>query len=312
LVAQVPDPVTAAVVERIVRRILAGDTLYAIAQALNTDGVLPPRAHRAREAGREVAHNGWTPSILRNLLSKPSLAGMRTHLGTVVGEAAWDPIVDPADWARVQALLRSPNRVTARSRAAVHLLSGIAECGVCGGWLQFLLNRGRRTYACAGVNPTAPKGHVSRSEPHLDAWVGLQVGAFLAKPELVRMLEPQPEVSEPRAAAVRKLDGLRAQLAEYENAAVAGQVSAAAFGRIEAGLSAQIAALEAELTPVVFPPVVAAVAGAGAEERFAAIEDVVQRRLIIRSVCRVVVHRSARRGVRGFDPSTVEIRWSGT
>jgi site-specific DNA recombinase len=307
---QKPDPVTSAVVDRIVTRILAGDTLYAIAQELNTDEVLPPRAHQAQQAERPVAHTGWTPTILRNLLSKPSLMGMRTHHGAIVGEATWPAIVDPGDWARVQALLNSPQRPTARTRAAAHLLSGIAECGVCGGWMRPLMNRGRMTYACAGVNPTASKGHVVRSSAYLDAWVMVQVGTYLASPQLREWLVPRPELPESQAVAARKLDGLRAQLADYEAKAVAGEISASGFGRIETGLLAQIAVLERETTVPVLPPVVAAVAGAGAEHRFAALPLVEQRR-VVRAVCRVVVHRSARRGVRGFDPSTVDVRWAG-
>lgn len=309
---QKPDPVTAAVVDRIVHRVLAGDTLYAIAQELNADKVLPPRAHRAQVTGREFTHNGWTPTILRNLLAKPSLKGMRTHLGVIVGESTWPAIVEPGNWARVQALLNSPQRLVARTRAAAHLLSGIAECGVCGGWMRPMRNAGRMTYACAGVNPTAPKGHVVRSAAHLDAWVMVQVGTYLASPQLAEWLAPRPDVPVHVAEALRKLDGLRAQLADYEQKAVAGLVSAAGFGRIETGLLKEIAVLERETTvPPVLPPVVAAVAGAGAEHRFAGLPLVEQRR-VVRAVCRVVVGRTASRGVRGFEPSTVEIRWAGS
>lgn len=312
---QLPDPVTSLVVQRIADQVLSGSaSLYSIAQALNRDGVLPPRAHRRdlhrAEGDPPVEHSGWTPSIIRNLLTKPSLAGMRSYNGEVVGEGVWDPIVDPADWARVQALLRSPDRPTARTRAAAHLLSGIAECGVCGGWMRPLMNRGRMTYACAGVNPTASKGHVVRSAQHLDAWVMVQVGSYLASPQLREWLAPRPELPESQAVAVRKLEGVRAQLAEFESEALAGRVSAASFGRIEAGLLAQIAELEQAATPLVLPPVVAGVAGVGAERRFAALSLMEQRR-VVRAVCRVVVHRSARRGVRGFDPSTVDVRWAG-
>jgi site-specific DNA recombinase len=314
IVKQIADPVASRVVQRIVRAVLAGDTLYAIAQALNREAVLPPRAYRAQQHREEgdppVQHAGWSPSMLRNLLAKPTLIGQRTHNGQVVRAGTWDPIVDPGDWYRVQALLKSPGRPTARTRTATHLLSGVAECGVCGGWMRPLLNRGRLTYACAGVNPTAPKGHVARSAEKLDAWVMVQVGAYLASPQLREWLVPRPELPEQAREAVRKLEGLRAQLAEFEAEAIAGRVSAASFGRIEAQLLPQIAELESQVAVPVLPPVVAQVAGPGAERRFAAL-PMQEKRRVLRGVARIVVYRSVRRGVREFDPSTVEIRWAG-
>lgn len=314
LLAQVPDPETSLVVQRIVRRILSGDTLYVVAQDLNRAGILPPRAHRANQRRAEtdppVEHGGWSPSMIRNLLAKPTLIGQRTHNGQVVRAGTWDPIVDPGDWARVQALLRAPGRPTARTRTAHHLLSGIAECGVCGGWLRPLLNRGNMTYACAGTNPTASKGHVSRAAKHLEAWVVVQVGAYLASPQLQEWLAPRPDLPEKAQAAVHKLEGLRAQLAEFEAEAVAGRVSAGSFGRIESQLLPQIAELERQVAVPVLPPVVAHVAGVGAEHRFVALA-MPEKRRVLRAVCRVLVYRSTQRGARGFDPSTVEIRWAG-
>jgi len=240
---QVPDPDTAPIVQGIVADLLAGVPLYRIAARLNRDGVVTPQEMRDQRRGRDVQRNGWSSSMIRNLLSKPSLMGMRTHNGRVMGPGTWEPIVSPADWAQVQALLADPGRASnVRGREARWLLSGIARCGVCGAWLRPMLNRGRMTYACFGVTPTAPKGHVARAQEPLDAFVTVAVVARLSRPDALAVFAPR-QVSDGQSAALeRELADARARLAEYEvSAGSPGGVSASAFARIEARLSARIA-----------------------------------------------------------------------
>lgn len=51
---------------------------------------------------------------------------------TVV-DAQWVGLVEPAKFYRVKALLTDPSRRKSRPGRVKHLLSLIAECGVCGG-----------------------------------------------------------------------------------------------------------------------------------------------------------------------------------
>lgn len=301
---QIPDPETSMVVQRIVRAVLAGDTLYSVAKALNHDEILPPRAHRAMLAGRDHAHNGWSPSIIRNMLSKPSLMGMRTHNGTIVKEAAWAPIVDPDDWARVQALLRAPSRPTSRSRTARYLLSGVGRCGVCGAWLRPLRNRGRMTYSCGGVNPTAPKGHVSRGVARLDAFVVARAVLLMEDPAVEARVRRGP--SAPGVPGVSSaVEDLQARLAAFEEEAVAGRMSPAAFARVESRLLAELAELTAHSPTSVVPQTVLDGFGPEAAARWEG-WTLAEKRQALRVLFRIEVHPT-RHGMREFDESTVEL-----
>ena len=310
---QVPDPETAPIVQGIAADLLAGMPLYRIAQRLNREGAVTPQEMRDGRRGRDVTRNGWSSSMIRNLLAKPSLMGMRSHRGVVVGPGTWEPIITPADWRAVQALLNDPTRATnTRGREARWLLSGIATCGVCGAWLRPMLNRGRMTYACFGVTPTAAKGHVVRAQEPLDAYVTAAVIERLSRPDALRAFLPV-QVSDTNLAELeRELADARAQLAEYEDSAgTPGGVSASAFARIEARLSARITDLEARLAPPVsLPAVVRGLVCADVEARWDGL-DMAGKRLVVRTLVGVTVLPVVRRGVRGFDPNLVRLEWRG-
>ena len=309
LLNQVPDPESAAIVEEIVDRILARDTtLYAIAQDLNRRGVLTPRGLRDRRANQPTDRPGWSSSMIRNLLAKQSLMGIRTYEGKAVGEGTWDPIVSPADWEAVQAVLHDPLRAKETpGREVKHLLSGVATCGVCGGWMRPLLNRGRMTYACAGVNSTGPKGHVVRDQAKLDAYVTAALIRRLQRPGGLGSLVVDDAGADRNTDLERQLADLEARLAQFEESAATGGMSPAAFGRFEARLTAEIEACRASIVRVSpLPEKVLRLAGADAERKWNAL-SLADQRFTIRVLMQVRVDRSTRRGVREFDPTSVRL-----
>lgn len=310
---QVPDPQTAPVVQGIVADVLAGTPLYRIAQRLNREQAITPQQARDGRRSRDVERAGWSSSMIRNLLGKPSLMGMRSHRGVVVGEGTWEPIVSPDDWRAVQAILADPGRARYHGgREAKWLLSGIATCGVCGAWLRPMRHSGRMMYVCAGRTPTSPKGHVARAQPPLDAMAVVAVVARLSDPGLAAAMSAARAGHVDKVAAVqRRIADLRSRLAAAEQAAVAGTMSFEAFGRFEAEFTAGIRAAEQELAGTSGLP--SQVVGLASPDAAALWDspmvqgDVELQRLAVRSLLSVTVHRSARRGVRGFDPSSVQV-----
>jgi site-specific DNA recombinase len=236
--------------------------------------------------------------------------GIRTYHGNAVREGTWKPIVKPADWTEIQSILDDPDRArNPRGVAARYLLSGIAECGVCGAWMRPLTNRGRATYVCAGRVPTAGKGHVARARPPLDAMVVQAVVQRMSRPDVLGLLLPKQEDNSGAAQAARELADLEAQLAQYEeSAAKPNGVSATSFARIEARLVPQIEDARRRATPRGVPAVVLDMAGPDASARWDGL-PLERQRQVVRALLRVVVHRSPRRGARGFDASTVELVW---
>lgn len=312
--AQVPDPETAPIVKEIVRRLLGGDALYTIASDFNRRGIPTPQGRKELAAGIDRGRL-WSSATIRVMLSSQSMTGVRTHNGQAHSEATWNPIVSSADWLEVQAVLADPLR--ARHHRGVeprHLLSGIATCAVCGAWLRAATNRGKPVYQCAGlgVGHPAGKGHVSRGPREtLDAMVVHSVVDRLSDPELVEGFARASASHHDESTAIAdRLADLRARLAQFEQSAVEGGITPAAFGRIEAGLLAQIEEAQSRLVGArVLPQVVLDLAGPDAAARWASIGgNVALQRQVVRALVRVVVHRSnQRRGERGFDATSIEI-----
>jgi site-specific DNA recombinase len=316
MTGQVPDPNTAPVVQEIVRRFLAGETLWRIASDLNARGVPSPRAYRLQSLGREGETAGWSNAAMRKMLTKHSLMGVRSHLGQAVGEASWEAIVSPADWAKVQQILADPARVPPRGVAASHLLSGIAECGVCGAWMRVAKVRTRPMYRCQGLGQGMGLAHVARAEAALDRFVERPLLRRLQRPDVLALLAPAGEVTGDVATAQRELADLEARLEGFVVSAAEGGVSPTALAAIEARLLPQIEEARVRAVPRSLPPALLEVARPDAPavwDRWGAEPGGLgKKRQVVRALLRVVVHRASVRGVRAFDASTVELSWRGS
>jgi site-specific DNA recombinase len=305
-VRQVRCETTGPIVEELVARILAGDPLHKIAVDFNARGVPTPQMMRDRRTGTTgKARGGWSNPKIRAVLRSPTLAGWRVHQGQRVGKAQWEPLVSDADLAAVHAILDDPARRTQRGTEARHLLSGLVECGVCGGWLRAWRNRGHPSYTCAGVNNTTA-GHVVRRAAPLEAAVTAAMIATLSGSQfLPKLAASQAEQRDQAAEVAAEIVALQDQIREFETAAITGGAAAASFGRVIEGLHARLAEAQARVGRVSgVPASVLALAGENAAEEWDAAGLELQR-LAIRSLMRVVVHKSSTRV--GFDASTVEI-----
>lgn len=128
----VVNSVEAEAIKEAVRRVLAREAIWSIANDFNARGI-------------ETASGGqWHTQTFRRMLLRWVHAGYRKHQrfedGRFVGteelhKAGWDAIIDRATHEQVVARLTDPNRRTSRSTEAKYLLTSIAECGACGGYL---------------------------------------------------------------------------------------------------------------------------------------------------------------------------------
>lgn len=130
---EVTDSAEADVIRTMATRLLAGDSLAAVAAALN-------RASTPTATGLIGA---WRAESVRRVVTAPRVAGLRIHHGEVVADGTWEPIISRAEHDRLRELLAAPAPVTGR------LLSGLLACGRCQSLLRVgVANAGHPVYRC--------------------------------------------------------------------------------------------------------------------------------------------------------------------
>jgi len=181
----VPDEVKEA--KRIIRRILKGETLSAVARDLNQRGV-------------QTASGGqWTGSSVRQWASSPALAGIRRHRtvedrkagrpGTET-QGTWKRIITLAEREALQIRLGDPHPGSGEKTAIRWLLSGIARCGSCGERMH--VHTGTQRYTCSAVGGKGC-GKVAASVDRVDEVVIGRLLAFSANAQVEPLPEEDPE-----------------------------------------------------------------------------------------------------------------------
>lgn len=294
---QVAHPTWGPVVQEIFRRLAAGDAAYGIAKDLERRGLKPPERFR------------WDGARMIEIASNPSYLGKRVFQGAVIGEAAWDPLVDDQTWRAVQRILRNPARRTMPDTMVRHLLTGIAVCGVCECHcpMRMVPNRGRPSYSCKDCFC------VSILKERLDAYVEEHVITWLGRPEAREMLQPEPKENEAYEAALAELEDLEGQLAEARSKATdpnpRERLSVASLMAVEAGLQPLIDAKKAEvqrlLPPMPLPELEELAGASDVDERWNALK-LEKRRAVLRAVASVEVFKG-RKGSNAMFPGRVVV-----
>lgn len=292
-VDRVPNTDTAPIVREIVRRVLAGDSLYALCKELNDRGIPGPRPKR------DGSKSPWIPVTMRKIVESPTYAGLRTHRGQVVGEGTWEPLITMDEHERMKAVLADPRRLTQRGSEPRWLLSGIARCGVCGSKMNRLNNRGYDAYVCH------EKSCVARKIVDVDTFVTEAV---------IRRLEDQGlagQIDSDDTAYADALDAVRAlqqRLDAFTDSAAEGELTPAALARIEGRLRPQIEVAEARMRALSRSPIVAQAAGPDAAGRWEAM-GVRDRRELVRALVDVRIVKVGK-GRRGLTPGEgIELTW---
>jgi len=317
-----PNPDQAAIVREAARRILDGDTSYAVAKSFNERGV-PPRRAAHKEHRQQL---GWTAVAIKQMLVQASYAGLRTHRGEVVADATWPPLIERDQWERVQAILSDPSRGRLRNETVVHLLSGIAICEVCGGQMRVgLQNVGRPTgradrskaqgkyhvYVCVG---TPGKGgfHTAIKCRFLDELVTQAVISRLERPDALDLLgSPDSSRDEERTALRDEIESHRIWLEQVRQRAMGERNLDLLFDQ-EQRTRPLIEAAQRRLERLVEadPAVLELVRHGDSRERWSALDLRVRRR-IIQAVVTPRVRRAEKRGQRSEESvlRRVELAW---
>ncbi|MFD4438104.1 recombinase family protein, partial [Bacillus safensis] len=163
---RVPHPDEAAALRDAAKLVRAGVTLRSIVQQFDATD----RPNRGKP---------WNAVDLRRRLLSPTYAGIRVHHGTQV-PATWEAIFTDEEFSAVGAILTDPDRLTQHGSDPVHLLTGIAVCGVCGTPMGRRKNRGSGTssYTCP------ERFCVTRAKSIVDPFVEAVIVARLSQPDV--------------------------------------------------------------------------------------------------------------------------------
>ncbi|HKS99815.1 MAG TPA: recombinase family protein [Rugosimonospora sp.] len=286
----------AGVVRDIIAKVGKGVPLSQIESQLNAQGIPSPEGAT------------WRRGIIRKIAMNPAYIGKRVFRGEIVGDGIWPALVDPDAYWQCVRLLEDPSRTTTRAGRAVHLLSYIVHCGVCGGPASSqVVNRrswSGRMYSCLRRRCAAVNADV------LDEYVQRVVVAWLALPETGRMLDQlsggDEQVTRARAEAAR----LRAELEEYKKLAEIGEIKATDYARFSRGLEAQIAEQEALAAEAGIPPVLRGMVGPHAMISWAALGDeVARKREIIRLVADIKLRQAGKGTRQAFGAHRLDWQW---
>jgi len=165
------EPTEAAVIREAAARVIAGASPRAVAVELNDRGI------------RTVTGRPWTVQVLRRMLVSGRLSGQRELHGEIIAAGRWEPILTPAETARLRIVLEDPARLTRRTVRRYLLSGGLLRCGRCG---AVLVARPRadhvRRYVCAkGPGLPGCGGLAVTAEP---------IEAFLTEAVIVRLDSP--------------------------------------------------------------------------------------------------------------------------
>lgn len=169
-----------------------GESLHAIAEDLERRKV--PTATGAPWSGRSVG----------SVVSKASVAGLRSHKGEVVGTAVWDAIIPKERWEAIR--LRLAQRAGTTDLTLQRWLNGVLRCSKCGRMLEGSHGNGGPRYWCA--TPRGGCGKIAVKAAFVEDEVERQVLDLLSRPKILHRLQ--------RVATTEVSESARQELAEDE------------------------------------------------------------------------------------------------
>jgi site-specific DNA recombinase len=297
----VVDPDEAATIKTAVARVLDGESLRAICKDLD--------AQQAPTPGRGAR---WNSTTLKQLLLRPSLAGLTVHRGQVVGRAPADAprVLDEDTHERIKAVLTDPVRRTApHGRAPKYLLGGIARCGRCGGGMARAV--GRTTTTKKGGAKRQPPSYVCsecyrvrRKQEFVDAVVeGIVVGR-LQMPDAAQLFA----MGDPAALQEARdtIEAVDARLANAADMFATGDIDALQLTRITERLRGDRAQAAAALDAALPAAVPANLIGPDARRVWEGLSMDVKRAVLDILVTVTILPSGSG---KAFDTDSVRITW---
>jgi site-specific DNA recombinase len=296
-----PDEDEAPIVREVYARILAGHSIGSIRRDLNDRGI------RTKRGGL------WTNRTVHFVATNPSYIGKRVYqvdpdtrqvdrvTKILEGvEAAWPPLIDEETFWTVHRILDDPARLKYRRgpRTAVHLVSAVARCGVCGSKLAVRRRTARAEHRRIQEYHCRDRDCVGIPLDLLDHYVEDMMIRWLSDPDVVAELTRLDDSSGAASLDRGELERLHVELQRLYRDTRSGQISPAIATRAEQGLQERIRTTKQRIQEATLPPVLRGNVGPQAREGWEQL-DIEVKREIIRVTADIRVQRVGKVGHRG-------------
>lgn len=290
-----------------VAKILTGGTLNDVCREWDRRGLRTLRSNKFMH-----------PSTVKDVLTRPRIAGLYEFRGEVVGEGNWPAIVSTEELEAVRHILCNPARRAKRGTTPQWLGSGLYVCGNCGSTLlvKGTTAKGRyKAYGCRSTRfysdvPRAAGVHPTRLAANLDHAVGLLVVERVSQPNIVEALaarnDPQIDLSDLRA----ERDSLNHQINEYQGyVGEPGWTPQMIHGAV-VKLGSRVADIEGRLAASISTSLVSTMAAAPSPAVYWEKARLDTQRAILSELVTVTVLPGAPKGKRGIDPDYLALDWA--
>jgi site-specific DNA recombinase len=207
--------------------IIDGASLTEVARRMNTETTTRPTGGAA-----------WQGQGVKDVVSKPRVAGLRDYHGQIVGPASWPAILERGTWEQVVAAISA--RSTGKRGGKTSLLTGMVRCGVCGftmcrtngtehAELRCLKNRANPAHSGCGQSMKA----------HIVEQAVTEVVLHFLGTERVQAQQPNP------LRVVDDVQRLTAELAELADMLARNELTMTEWKAIRGPLQARLKAAEA-------------------------------------------------------------------
>jgi hypothetical protein len=288
----------AEIIREAAKRVLAGESTWAICGDLNRRGV------------PTVGGGAWRTATLDRTLTCGIAAGKRRHHGDFT-KAVWAPIIDETTWLRLRAKINDRRSSTSHRVGRVYLLTGgVARCGKCGSPLHAKRRqKGVRAYAClSGPNKGGCGGLTITAEP-LEAYVVELLIYRLDSAEFAAANSKTDAIDVAAAAAADEVARLEGKLIEYADDFDEGRIGRSEWMHLRSKNEERLAELRKSQTRQTSALALTPFStGKSLAEQWPSLSLDRRRAVVSALLDRVVVHPASRMGP-GFDPGRVDPQW---
>ena len=285
----------AAEIRKAVAATIAGESIGSIVRDLNGRGV------PTRRGGK------WTSTAVRNLLLRPTNAGLSAYRGEIVGASTFPAIISEDEWRTVCAIISDPGRRSNGGARVRHLLAGLLRCGTCGAAMKTSSRAGggaaKFYYKC----PAVGGGHAFQKAEPIEHLITEVVLARLDQPGVLARLNG-PQDQERQHSLQGEAAALRGRMDEAAESFAEGLITRKQLEAINHRVLARLEAIGQELAVAGRGSVVPASAADNLRAWWAA-AGTERQRAVIDAVLVPFVDPVGKSAPRRFDPDRVRIEW---